>query len=120
VCNPSYAGNLSDSAQTCGACPANSYCAGLSQQACPAHTHSPALSSLQEQCRCDAGYRCTYTRVVALHFDFPESLDFTAQSGSIQTTLAAAAGVPASSVTWRAGRILILAPPPPPPPSAEF
>ena len=120
VCNPSYAGNLSDSAQTCSGCPANSYCAGLSQQACPAHTHSPALSSLQEQCRCDAGYRCTYTRVVALHFDFPESLDFTAQSGSIQTTLAAAAGVPASSVTWRAGRILILAPPPPPPPSAEF
>ena len=120
VCLAGYVGNLSNSAQTCISCPANSYCAGLSQQACPANTRSPALSSLQAQCRCVAGYRCTYTRNVALHVDYPSSLDYTAQAGAIQSTLAAAAGVPPGSVAWTAGRIYIIAPPPGPPPSAEF
>jgi hypothetical protein len=120
VCLAGYVGNLSNSAQTCISCPANSYCAGLSQQACPANTRSPALSSLQAQCRCVAGYRCTYTRNVALHVDYPSTLDYTAQAGAIQSTLAAAAGVPPGSVAWTAGQILVVAPPPAPPPSGAM
>jgi hypothetical protein len=120
VCLAGYVGNLSNSAQTCISCPANSYCAGLSQQACPANTRSPAVSSRQDQCRCVAGYRCTYTRNVALHVDYPSTLDYPGQSGAIQSTLASAAGVSPSSVTWTAGQILVIAPPPAPPPSGPI
>jgi hypothetical protein len=119
VCSPSYAGNLTNPASTCTACPVNYYCAGLLQNTCPAHTHSPALSSLQEQCRCVAGYRCTYTRNVTMRFNFAlTQSSYLAQQASIQTQLASAASVPVSSVssnyTVQAGLVI---PPPPPPPA---
>jgi len=106
----------------CLPCNPNFYCSPLysTMVPCPANTRSPALSSRQDQCRCVAGYRCTYTRDASLHVDFPDSLDLPAQAGAIQSTLAAAAGVPASGVTYSAKRIYITAPPPGPPPSAEF
>lgn len=119
VCNPSYVGNLANQTATCLGCPVNYYCAGLLQNTCPAHTHSPALSSLQEQCRCDAGYRCTYTRNVTMRFNFAlTQSSYLAQQASIQTQLASAASVPVSSVssnyTVQAGLAI---PPPPPPPA---
>jgi hypothetical protein len=99
VCNAGYVGNLSDTASQCVTCPANSYCAGLSQALCPLHTHSPAQSSLQAQCRCDAGYRCTYRRNVFLAIEFNlDSAGFASQAGAIKSTLAALADVPVSSV----------------------
>jgi hypothetical protein len=119
VCSPSYAGNLTNPASTCTACPVNYYCAGLLQLACPSNTRSPALSSLQEQCRCVAGYRCTYTRNVTMRFNFAlTQAGYLAQQASIQTQLASAASVPVSSVssnyTVQAGLVI---PPPPPPPA---
>jgi hypothetical protein len=106
----------------CLPCNPNFYCSPIysTMVPCPANTRSPALSSRQDQCRCVAGYRCTYTRDVSLHVDFPDSLDLPAQAGAIQSTLAAAAGVPASAVTYSSKRIIVVAPPPGPPPSAEF
>jgi hypothetical protein len=99
VCDPGFVGNLSVLAQTCAACPANSYCGGLSQLACPANTRSPALSSLAVHCRCVAGYRCSYRRDARLDFRF--NLDqntFTSQDPAIRAKLAVAADVPTSSV----------------------
>ena len=99
LCNPGYAGNLTITTQTCAACPANSYCVGLNQFACPAHTHSPALSSLQAHCRCDAGYKCRYGRDVRLTLLFNlTATAFASQESSIRAQLAALAGVPVSSV----------------------
>jgi hypothetical protein len=119
VCNPSYVGNLANQTATCLGCPVNYYCAGLLQLACPSNTRSPALSSLQEQCRCVAGYRCTYTRNVTMRFNFAlTQSSYLAQQASIQTQLASAASVPVSSVssnyTVQAGLVI---PPPPPPPA---
>ena len=99
VCNPGYAGNLTVSTQTCAACPVNSYCAGLSQLVCPVHTHSPALSSLQAHCRCDAGYKCRYGRDIRLTLLFNlTATAFASQETAIRAQLAGLAGVPVTSV----------------------
>lgn len=121
VCDPGYAGNLANLTQTCAACPANSYCAGLSQRVCPANTRSPPLSSQIIQCRCVAGYRCTYTdrrnTTLTITFNMAES-SFISQDPSIRNTLAAVAAVPVSHVSLVTSRAVFSvnpAPPPPPP-----
>ena len=126
VCNAGYAGNLAVLANTCAACPVNSYCQGLSQTACPSHTHSPAQSSLQAQCRCDAGYRCTYRRNVTFTLLFNlDSAGFTSQAGAIKSTLATLADVPLSGVSLLSLAQVIYIPPPPsnpfpPPPGSAL
>lgn len=120
ICDPGFVGDLAVLGQNCTTCPANSYCAGLSQTACPAHTHSPAQSSLPIHCRCDAGYRCSYRRDVSLVIRFNmDSVEFAGQSDSIKAKLASTADVPVSNVSLQyTSRIITLPPPPPPPPSA--
>ena len=111
VCDPGYAGNLTNLTQTCAACPANSYCAGLSQRVCPANTRSPPLSSQVIQCRCVAGYRCTYTdrrnTTLTITFNMAQS-SFISQDPSIRNTLAAVAAVPVSHVSLVINRTVLL------------
>ncbi len=99
ICDPGFVGNLTLLGQTCAICPANSYCAGLLQTPCPLHTHSPAQSSLQAHCRCDAGYKCRYGRDVQLVLRFSVApATFASQEASIRAQIASLAGVPVSSV----------------------
>jgi hypothetical protein len=87
-------GDLAVVFNICAACPINSYCQGLSQTTCPSNTHSPAQSSLQSQCRCNAGYKCRYGRDVQLFLRFTlDSATFTAQQSTIRSQIATAAGV---------------------------
>ena len=80
-------------------CPADSYCAGLSQTPCPANTRSPAQSSLPIHCRCVAGYRCSYRRDVSLNVRFNlNAAGFASQAPAIRSSLATAGDVPVSSV----------------------
>ena len=98
-CNAGYVGNLSNLASQCTSCPANSYCQGLSQSTCPLHTHSPVLSGNQGQCRCNAGYRCSYRRDVSLAFVFNlDAAGFASQSSTIKSKLATLADVPVGGV----------------------
>jgi hypothetical protein len=117
-------GNLSVLDQSCAACPADSYCAGLSQLACPANTRSPALSSLAIHCRCVAGYRCSYRRDARLDVRFNlDQVSFISQDPAIRTKLAVAADVPTSSVALvSAQAVVVVQPilPPPPPPSSNL
>ena len=120
ICNAGFFGNLTDLSQNCTACPANSFCAGLSQTACPVHTHSPAQSSLPIQCRCDAGYKCSYRRdaSVTIRFDGMDTTQFTSQSDSIKAKLASTADVPVGNVSLVYVTQILYVPPPPPPPSS--
>ena len=100
LCNPGFVGNLSNLEQACTICPANSYCVGLFQFACPANTYSLPQSSLQSHCRCNAGYKCRYGRnlQLILRFSVPPST-FSAQESAIRAQIASAAGVSVSNVT---------------------
>jgi hypothetical protein len=99
LCNAGFVGNLTNLLQGCVACPANSYCAGLSQFACPANTRSAPQSSLQVQCRCVAGYRCRYGRDVQLVLRFSlTTAEFALQESAIRSRIASLAGVPVSGV----------------------
>lgn len=126
TCNAGFVADLSVSASQCQPCPANSYCQGLSQLACPLHTHSPALSSLQAHCRCDAGYRCTYRRdaKLTITFDAMSEVNFASQANTIRAKLAVAADVPVASVTVLSYNSVLFVPavqtPAPPPPSASM
>lgn len=128
LCNAGFYGDLSG-AGICSTCPANSYCVGgFIQFVCPLHTHSPAQSSVYTHCRCDAGYRCSYTdrRDVRLEFTFNiDSTSFLAQTSTIQAKLAILADVPVTMVAMESYLALLSGPPsgiPPsdPPPSANM
>lgn len=123
VCDPGYVGNLANLAQTCAACPANSYCAGLSQASCPSNTRSPPLSSQALQCRCVAGYRCTYRRNATADFRFNLSPDsFISRNLFTRSALAFTADVPLSHValvSYKGVAGLPPAAPPPPPPTVS-
>ena len=54
-CNPSYY-LINVLATTCTACPGNSWCTSNMNYSCPSNSYSPALSSVQTQCLCSAGY----------------------------------------------------------------
>ena len=88
----------------CPACPANSYCANpTTSQPCPSNTHSPAGSTSVLQCRCDAGYVCSYTKRISATVVLNSTLsDFNTNTGNVQTNfinaLALAAGVSPSNV----------------------
>jgi len=121
VCNAGFVGDLSVLSQTCSICPADSYCAGLSQTACPSNTRSPAQSSLPVQCRCVAGYKCTYRQDTRLQFRFNlASSQFTSQLDSIKSGIASAAEVPASSVVLESSQSALSFLPIPPPPSGDM
>jgi hypothetical protein len=99
TCSPGFSGDLSVTNSTCSICPANSYCAGLLKFACPSNTFSPAQSSLQSHCRCNAGYQCRYGRDVQLVLRFNLTLSaFAAQEATLRAQIAGLAGVPVSSV----------------------
>jgi hypothetical protein len=122
TCNAGFAANLSIPASQCQPCPANSYCQGLSQLTCPLHTHSPALSSLQAHCRCDAGYRCTYRRDARLTITFNamSELNFASQADTIRAKLAVAADVPVANVTVLSYKSVVFIQPMPGPPTADM
>jgi hypothetical protein len=122
TCNAGFAADLSIQSSQCQPCPANSYCQGLSQLACPLHTHSPALSSLQAHCRCDAGYRCTYRRDARLTITFNamSELNFASQADTIRAKLAVAADVPVANVTVLSYKSVVFIQPMPGPPTADM
>ena len=122
TCNAGFAANLSIQSSQCQPCPSNSYCQGLSQLACPLHTHSPALSSLQAHCRCDAGYRCTYRRDARLTITFNamSELNFASQADTIRAKLAVAADVPVANVTVLSYKSVVFIQPMPGPPTADM
>ena len=118
VCNAGFVGDLAILSQTCSTCPADSYCAGLSQTACPTNTRSPAQSSLPVHCRCVAGFKCSYRRDVTVFTRFNMDVpDFNAQASSIRSKLASVADVPVGNVTLvHVSQMLILNPGPAPSP----
>ena len=49
----------------CPLCDANKYCPNSTTvKACPANTASPAGSSSLLHCRCEAGFKCSYTKKI--------------------------------------------------------
>jgi len=118
VCNAGFVGDLAILSQTCSTCPADSYCAGLSQTACPTNTRSPAQSSLPVHCRCVAGFKCSYRRDVTVFTRFDMDVpSFNAQASSIRSKLASVADVPVGNVTLvHVSQMLILNPGPAPSP----
>jgi hypothetical protein len=70
---------------------------------CPSNTHSLAGSASVLQCRCDAGYACSYTKRISATVILNSTLtDFQADNNKVQTNfinaLASAAGVPPTNV----------------------
>jgi hypothetical protein len=100
----SAATGLATAAAACGArCAANSYCPDPGvMYPCPAHTSSPEGSVSQIGCVCDAGWSCLYNRAMTVTLQLGVTAaawmaDPTMQARAI-AAVAAAAGVPASSV----------------------
>ena len=90
----------------CGLCTANSYCGsgGLTQTSCPAHTASNTGASSVLACSCIPGYSCAYTKRITATVVVNSTVSgFNADTNGIKTSLiaavAAAAGVPVSSVS---------------------
>ena len=70
VCNAGFLRDTSTSPPTCTQCNANEYCEDENTQAlCPDHSNSPAGSSSQASCSCNAGYEgdATRTDIVSGH-----------------------------------------------------
>jgi hypothetical protein len=89
-----------DQASACGRCLAGFYCPNATViVACPSNTNSPAGSSDLVSCTCNAGYKCTVTKVVHAEVTLPVSAAAFAQ---LQTAyiaaVAAAAGVDISKL----------------------
>lgn len=98
-CDPGYY----SSGGACPLCPPNSYCLAGLLLGCPANTTSGAGASLQTDCRCVAGFRCQYTRDYQLRLVFQTDLQTFLQSeATVRAQVAAAAGVPVSSVVLNA------------------
>jgi hypothetical protein len=66
---------------------------------CPANTNSTAKASLQTQCRCNAGFRCSQTRDVTVTIKFSLTLaEFQTKKAAILSKVATYAGVTDSAV----------------------
>lgn len=101
LCNPGFVSYI----YTCDPCPEDFYCLGGTSDPvpCPTNTYSPAQSSLQAHCRCNAGYRCRYGRDVELVMRFNLTLAaFTQQEPAIRARIASLAGVPVNDVSLQA------------------
>jgi hypothetical protein len=95
---------LATAAEACGApCPAGSYCPdpGL-RYPCPANTASPPGSASQIGCACDEGWSCLYNRAMTVTLQLGVTAAEWMANPDMQArtiaAVAAAAGVPASSV----------------------
>jgi hypothetical protein len=98
-CDPGYY----SSGGACALCPPNSYCLAGLLVACPANTTSGQGASLQTDCRCVAGFRCVYTGDYQLRLVFLTDLaTFLQSEATLRAQVAAAAGVPVSSVVLNA------------------
>ena len=99
TCDPGYYASLG----ACALCPANSYCLAGLRGSCPANTTSGPGAALQTDCRCVAGFRCAYTRDYQLRLVFQTDLaTFVMSEATVRAQVAAAAGVPVSSVVLNA------------------
>jgi hypothetical protein len=99
--NDTKATNQSD----CYHCPANYYCPKKSYipVSCPANTGSNPDSGSLLDCRCLAGYQCTYTKQISATVTLNSTAsDFQSNVNNVQTNfklaIAAAAGVDVSKV----------------------
>ena len=88
----------------CPYCPAGSYCTSpITTQLCPAHTTSDQGSTSLLNCRCMAGFQCSYTKQITATVTLNTTYSsFTGDVDGIQTAfkaqVAAAAGVSPSQV----------------------
>ena len=89
----------------CPLCQANSYCSNsTSIKTCPANTVSSAGSSSLLHCRCEAGYKCSYTKKITAVVTLNTTVSsFNDLNNPIRiafiSAVAAAAGVSTSQVT---------------------
>jgi hypothetical protein len=87
-------------ATDCSRCLAGFYCPNTTViVACPSNTNSPPGSSDLASCTCNAGYKCTVTKVVHAEITLPVTVqDFEALRAAYILAVAAAAGVDPSQV----------------------